>query len=131
MSTNNPNYHGDPSQWSITSGSLSSSYNMTPLDNSHTYTVPNTYQTVPNTIITTTGQIYQDLTPDDELRSKPTPEATKHNHNIQCRFAVEKLKIVAEYLCTHCDTVLFRKVICKIPKKLAEEKCLSKIVKGV
>lgn len=67
----------------------------------------------------------------DEIKSKPTIPTDKDGHDIQCRFKVEAYKVVCEYFCGHCDTVLFSKVICKIPKKHLKDKCLPKLLKGV
>ncbi len=66
----------------------------------------------------------------DEIKSKPVPTDV-HDHEIQCRLRVEATKVISEYFCNHCETVLFSKVISKIPKSIIKKQCLSRIVKGV
>lgn len=80
--------------------------------------------------ISSGGYIYANVEK-DEIKSKPVASKDEHSHDIQCRLRVEQTKVISEYFCSHCNDVLFSKVISKIPKSIINKKCLSRIVKGV
>jgi len=67
----------------------------------------------------------------DKLKSKWSPETGPHDHQIECRLTVENVRVYAEYFCYHCNEVVHRKVISKLPKSIMNKKCLPRLVKGV
>lgn len=90
------------------------------------------YQTCGSTLTTSSsGTIWADATPSDELKSKPTTPADEHAHDIECRLRLESNKVISQFYCKHCEEVLFSKVISEIPKSIIDKKCLARIVKGV
>jgi hypothetical protein len=67
----------------------------------------------------------------DKMRSKMSPETGPHDHLIECRLTVENVRVYAEYFCFHCNEVVYRKVISKLPASIMNKKCLPRLVKGV
>jgi hypothetical protein len=69
--------------------------------------------------------------PKDHLQSPPKDEKVKEGHVLTATMKICGDAVVVEYYCSHCDQIIHREVISKVPKRLVEEKCLPRIVKEV
>lgn len=66
-------------------------------------------------------------TPADQIASG-SEEHIKDGHTIQAFLKIEPGRVLVEFKCTSCGTVLSSKVLCKIPKSAKTKKCLPKIL---
>lgn len=69
--------------------------------------------------------------PKDALQSSPKDEKVKEGHVLTATMKIYGDAVVVEYYCSHCDQVIHREVISRVPKSIIEEKCLPRIVKEV
>jgi hypothetical protein len=69
--------------------------------------------------------------PKDELQSPPKDEKAKEGHVLTATMKIYGDAVVVEYYCSHCDQIIHREVISKVPRRIIEEKCLPRIIKEV
>ena len=124
------NYTSDPLV-SVTTSTSSGGYGAvtnTPWPYNQPYTQPPTYYPAPSPtpIIINTPPVTK-----DELQSPPKDEKVKEGHVLQGTLKIYGDAVVVEYYCSHCDAVIHREVISRVPKSIIEEKCLPRIVKEV
>ena len=92
------------------------------------YTSGGTYYQHP--FVNTDGAITINNSPHDELKSAPK-EAGPTSHSLRGILRIYGDSVVVEYFCTHCEEVIHRQVISKVPEELTNKKCLPRIVDGV
>lgn len=68
--------------------------------------------------------------PADKLKSQPK-ETGPTCHSVNGILRIYGDSVVVEYYCNHCQEVLHRQVISKVPKSIIDKKCLPRIVEGV
>ena len=70
-------------------------------------------------------------TPADELKSPPKDEKEKEGHILSGTLKIYGDTVVVEYYCSHCNKILYKQVISKVPEKIRDAKCLPRLVKDV